>query len=65
MDQTANANFKYMALLSEIEDEYERRYNHHPSDVDNDSWIDSFHYGTSSMTVKQVEESVELCNRLS
>lgn len=65
MDQTAIANYKYLALLSEIEREYERRYGHHPSDKDNDCWIDSFHQGASSMTVKEVEESVELCNSLS
>ncbi len=33
---------KYDALLKEIESEYERRYHQHPSDVDDDYWLDTF-----------------------
>ena len=53
------ANTEYKKLLRECEDEIERRYGIDPSSCDNDLWIDTFHTGTGTMTVEEVEESME------
>jgi hypothetical protein len=50
----------YHRLLKIAEDEYEKRYNCHPSDVDDDEWIDSMHLIGVSITVSKVEESVKI-----
>ncbi len=44
MNQCLYANLEYKALLVKIEDEYERRFGHNPSDIDDDQWIDLFRY---------------------
>jgi len=42
---------KACVLLTECEEEYERRYGVNPSDVDDDMWIDAFHgHGFSDPT---------------
>lgn len=38
------------------EDEYERRYGSHPSDIDDNEWIDSLHVVGIPIKVEQVEE---------
>lgn len=57
------AHSRYQNLLSLCEAEYERRYGVHPSDIDNDMWIDTFHVVGGRMTAKEVDEShVNYCN---
>jgi hypothetical protein len=51
---------KYNASKKLIEEEYVRRYNHHPSDTDNDHWIDSIHYGAGS--INSIEEVAKHAN---
>lgn len=60
LNELSKANAKYKRLLKEAEDELERRYRAHPSDIDNDQWIDIFHQGCGTMTVKEVDESMKL-----
>jgi hypothetical protein len=51
----ANANSKYKKLLEEAEDEFKRRYGNFPSDIDFDSWIDSYHVATGFMSAEEIE----------
>ena len=60
LDDLAVANNRYKSLLKAAEDEIVKRYGQHPSDIDNDDWIDSYHVGCGSMTVKQVDDSMWL-----
>lgn len=41
LQRTGKAANKYFDLLRTAEDEYKRRYGDHPSDADDDMWIDS------------------------
>lgn len=60
LDRLSAANEKYFDLLGAAETEFERRYGQHPSDVDCDSWIDTFHQpGGTETTVAQVKEWAE------
>ena len=45
----------YHISLAKAEKEYIRRYGVHPSDIDDDCWIDSLHVTGRGMTVKEVE----------
>lgn len=60
LNDLTKANARYKSLLRDAEDEIEARFGVCPSDVDNDSWIDVFHVGVGSMTVKQVTESMSM-----
>ena len=51
---------KSKALLEVAEAEYERRYGHHPSDVDDDWWIDTLHYGNGGTDLKKIKASAEM-----
>ena len=51
---------EYNTALKVAEDEYERRFGSHPSDIDDDYWIDSMHVQGSRITVDQVNKSFEL-----
>lgn len=59
----AHVRANYLDLLKLAEDEIVRRYDAHPSDIDNDQWIDMYHQGSGHMTVKQVDESMEQCGK--
>jgi len=60
LDKLSVARRNYLAYLEAAEEEIVKRYGVHPSDVDNDQWIDSYHQGCGHMTVKQVEDSMRL-----
>lgn len=49
MNRCIKALNEYCKYKDIIEEEYERRFGHNPSDVDDDSWIDVFHYGPSPL----------------
>lgn len=65
MRECGDAHRKYLSKLEVIEGEYIDRYGIHPSDVNNDFWIDTFHCppGADDVTVKMLEESVKLYHR--
>lgn len=54
------AGDEHNRLLEIAENEYVRRYGHHPSDVDDDYWIDALHICTGSIDVKMIMSSAEL-----
>lgn len=60
LNKLAKYNAQYKSALRAAEDEIEKRFGVHPSDIDNDSWIDTFHVGLGGMTVKEVEDSMKL-----
>lgn len=43
IDRTHLLKEDYFDLLKKTEEEYEKRYGNNPSDIDDDSWIDSMH----------------------
>lgn len=58
LDTLAYSRRNYLDLLKLAEDEIIRRYGVHPSDIDNDQWIDSYHQSCRRMTVEQLDESM-------
>lgn len=60
LDDTSQACRKYLLLLDKSEKEYVRRFGFHPSDVDDDFWIDTYQYEGSNATVKEVTESAKM-----
>lgn len=60
LDTLTDAHRNYLDLLKLAEDEIIRRYGVHPSEIDNDQWIDSYHQGCGHMTIKQLDESMDL-----
>lgn len=60
LDTLTDAHRNYLDLLKLAEDEIVRRYGVHPSEIDNDEWIDSYHQGLGHMTIKQLDESMNL-----
>lgn len=60
LDTLTDAHRNYLDLLKLAEDEIIRRYGVHPSEIDNDEWIDSYHQGLGHMTIKQLDESMNL-----
>ena len=55
----SKAHLKFSSLLKYCEDELVSRYGVHPSDLDNDIWIDNFHINPGFMTIQQIEDSYE------
>ncbi len=52
---------KHKKLLLETEDEYKRRYGVYPSEIDDDTWIDAFHYGNCPLpSLKEIDDSAKL-----
>ncbi len=61
MDKTSEALRVYKILLKQLEGEYENRIGYHPSDIDDDYFIDEFHYGNgNTTTVKKMLEEANL-----
>lgn len=57
--KTASAYNKYRKLIEKAEAEYVRRYGKHPSDIDDDFWIDSLQGGggaASAITAAEVDQ---------
>ena len=51
---------KYHDLLKEVEKEIEKRYGYYPSEIDNDDFIDSYHYqGGKAMSLKNLDFSMK------
>ncbi len=60
LDTLASAHKNYLDLLKVAEDEIFRRYGVHPSDIDNDQWVDSYHQSCGHMSISQLDESMKL-----
>jgi len=56
MMRLAKANMKYKDLLNESEDEFKRRYGEYHSDIDFDSWIDTYHVGRGYISAEEIDE---------
>lgn len=54
LNRLSKSHRKYLNLLEQAENEYERRFGYNPSDVDDDYWIDSFHQTCSGASVENV-----------
>lgn len=55
IQNTVIAYHKYLALLSSCEKEYENRYGHNPSEVDDDYWIDLLHQGIGDVDIDRIK----------
>lgn len=51
---------EHQRLLKIAEEEYFRRYGHSPSDVDDDWWIDTLHYGHGSPDLNLIKKAAEM-----
>ena len=47
MDITIESLNTYKNTLEVLEEEYKKRFGNYPSDIDDDYFIDTFHYGRS------------------
>lgn len=50
----------YLEFLKIAEQEYERRYGHSPSEVDDDWWIDLCQQGQGRVDIEQIKANAEL-----
>ena len=50
---------EHQRLITTAEKEYERRYGHNPSDVDDDWWIDTVHYCHASVDICAIKEKAQ------
>jgi hypothetical protein len=55
---------EHKRLIKLIEDEYFSRYGYYPSDVDDDWWIDTFHYTSGNIDFDKIKQEAENYNRL-
>ena len=62
--KTFRAQHEYKKLLERAEAEYVRRYGYHPSDIDDDQWIDLLHLGNGSPDIDMVIESAKYSKQL-
>lgn len=60
LDKVTSANIKYQSLLKEAEQEYLRRFGNLPSEVDDDNWIDIFHYNPIYTSVKDITSNADV-----
>jgi hypothetical protein len=60
LDKATKKLNEYHSALKIVENEYQRRFGVHPSDIDDDDWIDSMHVTGSGTTVEQVKMAFEL-----
>ena len=51
---------EHKRLLEIAEEEYFKRYGHAPSDVDDDWWIDTLHYGRGSTDLDLIKKAAEM-----
>lgn len=51
---------EHLRLLKIAEDEYFQRYGNTPSDVNDDWWIDTLHYGRGSTDLNFIKKAAEM-----
>ena len=60
MDKTHKLCIQHKQNLELLEKEYEKRFGYDPSSVDDDFFIDTFHYGSGKrITVNQMAEKAK------
>ena len=59
LNKVTSLHSDYLVFLTKAENEYERRFGHHPSDVDDDFWIDSFHQSPAGARVEDVIKAAQ------
>lgn len=59
IDKCYKAGREHLRLLDIAEKEYEKRYGFHPSDVDDDWWIDTLHYCNGDTDLGSIKSSAE------
>lgn len=64
LDLLAKANETYKSLLKECENEIEKRFGIDPATADCDWWIDTFHTGSGTSTVEQIELAMTSYSRI-
>ena len=62
---TIRLKLKYQSKLELLEQEYERRFGYNPSEIDDDNFIDTFHYaqGSDMTVVELIKNAKTLINR--
>lgn len=60
LDKLSKAHIKYSELLSAAEQEYVQRFGDHPSNIDDDFWIDTFHSIGGHTTVEKITENAKM-----
>jgi len=60
INECRKAGDEHLRLLHIAEKEYNRRYGHDPSQVDDDWWIDALHYCNGCTDLKNIKNSAEL-----
>jgi hypothetical protein len=59
INKCRSAGDEHLRLLKIAEDEYVRRYGQHPSEVDDDWWIDALHQCKGNTDLQKIKESAE------
>jgi hypothetical protein len=61
IDRVQRLRKSYDDALAVAENEYINRYGNHPSDVDDDNWIDSLHMPcTERLTVEKLDQEARI-----
>ncbi len=55
IDKCQEAGQEHLRLLRIAEAEYEKRYGHNPSEVDDDWWIDTVHYCKGNTDIELIK----------
>ena len=55
LHRLVSAKLKYKQLLKEAENEFEKRFGSHPSDIDYDPWIDTYHISGGFLSIETME----------
>lgn len=61
--KASDAAVKHRELIAVAETEYEARYGHNPSDIDDDWWIDTVHLG-GLVYLDKIKEQAEFSIKL-
>lgn len=65
MNKTYSACIKHKELLKQLEAEYEKRYGANPSEIDDDYFIDTFHYGSGNRIIlSKMKENAKFCKKI-
>ena len=59
LKQLMAAKIKYQNLINVVENEIKERYGYFPSDVDFDTYIDTYHYHNDrDLSIKEIQEGM-------
>lgn len=60
LDKLAKLNSKYKKQLKFVENKIKKEFGFYPSEVDCDSFIDSYHTGCGNLSIEQLNEDMNL-----